>query len=86
MVSKWCEMDFVYPQYDRAEIIRSDVLLVNYTKLAELRGGPLSIAGALGAGEVTGCRGEMHVRRGFFGAEEGCMSHSLSKNVFFVLF
>ena len=29
------------------QVIRSDVLLVNYTKLAELRGGPLSIAGDL---------------------------------------
>lgn len=31
------------------EVIRSDVLLVNYTKLAELRGGPLSIAEHLDA-------------------------------------
>ena len=29
--------------FESLEVIRSDVLLVNYTKLAELRGGPLSI-------------------------------------------
>merc|ERR1712151_658524 len=30
-----------------ATVIRSDVLLVNYTKLAEIRGGPLSVVGNL---------------------------------------
>ena len=27
-----------------SQVVRSDVLLVNYTRLSELRGGPLSIA------------------------------------------